>query len=335
MFREWSTLTDRTSQVVRFLGSTPHSTDVTLLLRSLTQNVIDILSPDVTLPREFSNLPSVFEELCSLFRSVLTFVPSESKLVIILDAIDELAPSAHAFDLNWFPVRLPRNVKLIASVLDEGYDLIDRLNERNFPISNYISVSGLSAQASLALLNHWMTKHQRSLTSHQWKSIAVTLGRKAHRPLYLRLLLDELLKWHSYDKTYLRAPPRDVTVCIRRHFERLAEVHGNVLVAHVFSLLAVSKEGLSQQELEDILSLDEEVRVTNKTSHLIYHQSLVFVCFRFFRAFSKEATQSSIVFRACVFDNCFTMLNICTPAMCTALWYNTLLSKLHLFCSCC
>ena len=268
MFHEWSTLTDRTSQVVRFLGSTPHSTDVTLLLRSLTQNVIDILSPDVTLPREFSNLPSVFEELCSLFRSVLTFVPSESKLVIILDAIDELAPSAHAFDLNWFPVRLPRNVKLIASVLDEGYDLIDRLNERNFPISNYISVSGLSAQASLALLNHWMTKHQRSLTSHQWKSIAVTLGRKAHRPLYLRLLLDELLKWHSYDKTYLRAPPRDVTVCIRRHFERLAEVHGNVLVAHVFSLLAVSKEGLSQQELEDILSLDEEVRVTNKTSQL-------------------------------------------------------------------
>ena len=260
MFRDWSTLTARTSQVVRFLGRTPHSTDVTLLLRNLTQSVIDILAPDVTLPREFAHLPSVFEELSGLFRSVLTFVPKDSKLVIILDALDELAPSAHAFDLTWFPVRLPRNVKLIASVLDEGYDLIEKLNERNFPICNYVNVAGLGAQASLGLLNHWMNWHRRSLTSHQWKSIAMTLGRKAHRPLYLRLLLDELLKWHSYDKTYLRAPPRDVTVCIRRHFERLAEEHGVVLVTHAFSLLAVSKQGLTQQELEDILSLDEEVR---------------------------------------------------------------------------
>ena len=35
--------------------------------------------------------------------------------------------------------------------------------------------------------------------------------------------------------------------------------HGKVLVSHAFSYVTVSKEGLTESELEDILSLDEQV----------------------------------------------------------------------------
>lgn len=247
-------------QIVRFLGKTPASSEITALLQNLIQNIIDILSPEVALPREFTRLPSAVEELSSLFSAIIKLVPKENKLVVMLDGLDELSQSSNAFDLAWLPLYLPLNVKVIVSVLDEGYNLIDTLKERGFPISNFVNVSGLISQLSIGLLKHWMTCNNRTLTSQQWKSVAVTLGRKTHRPLYLRLLLDELLKWHSYDKKYLRSPPRDVTTCIRKHFERLEELHGLVFVRHAFRLLAVSKHGLSEHELEDILSLNDDVR---------------------------------------------------------------------------
>ena len=250
---------EKVFQVVRFLGKTPASSDINALLQSLIQNIVDILSPEVTLPREFTQHSSTFEELSSLLKSIIKCVPKDKKLVLILDGIDELTKSTNAFDLAWLPLTLPMNVKVIVSVLDEGYDFIDILKHRGFPISNFVNIPGFISQASLGLLKHWTNCYNRTLTQNQWKSVAVTLGRKTHRPLYLRLLMDELLKWHSYDKTYLRSPPRDVTACIRRHFERLEELHGTVLVTHAFSLLAVSRHGLSQRELEDILSINEEV----------------------------------------------------------------------------
>ena len=260
MYKEWAKEPGSTYQVIRFLGKTPATREIIPLLKNVVQNLVDILSPDVFLPREFTNLPSAFEELSSLFNSIIKLVPKNKKLVIMLDGLDELVKSENAFELHWVPIKLPMNVKIILSCDDQGYDFIETLKDNGFPISNFVNVPGLSAQSSMALLKHWTSCHDRTLTPHQWKSIAVTLGRKTHRPLYLRLLLDGLLKWHSYDKTYLRSPPKDVTACIRVLFEQLEETHGQMLVSHAFGLLAVTKYGLSLMEMEDILSLDEEVR---------------------------------------------------------------------------
>lgn len=56
--------------------------------------------------------------------------------------------------------------------------------------------------------------------------------------------------------TYLAA---GVDACIRQLLERTEMQHGRLLVSHAFAYITVSKEGLTQSELEDVLSLDEQV----------------------------------------------------------------------------
>lgn len=60
-------------------------------------------------------------------------------------------------------------------------------------------------------------------------------------------------------------------VVINALFERMERYHGRVFTSHALSYLTASKSGLSDVEMEDVLSLDDEVRpndVLTKTTIL-------------------------------------------------------------------
>ena len=50
------------------------------------------------------------------------------------------------------------------------------------------------------------------------------------------------------------------TGVIDKLFDRVEKYHGMTFVKHVLSYLTASKNGLSDTEIEDVLSLDDEVR---------------------------------------------------------------------------
>ncbi len=47
--------------------------------------------------------------------------------------------------------------------------------------------------------------------------------------------------------------------CIKNLFTRLEKKHGKTFVAHSLAFLTASRGGISESELDDILSLDDEV----------------------------------------------------------------------------
>ena len=53
----------------------------------------------------------------------------------------------------------------------------------------------------------------------------------------------------------------NIRASIHKLFERIETKHGKVLVSHAFSYVTASKEGLTESELEDLLSLDEQVSI--------------------------------------------------------------------------
>ena len=79
--------------------------------------------------------------------------------------------------------------------------------------------------------------------------------------MFLKIAYDETKAWHSYDD--VSSEPLKSAMCIEdlilQLYERLAIVHGQLLFERGLAYLTAAKDGLSRQELEDILSCDDDV----------------------------------------------------------------------------
>ena len=82
---------------------------------------------------------------------------------------------------------------------------------------------------------------------------------KCPLPLYLKLAFDEALRWRSYTPDSDIHLEQNVREIIDDLFERLERRHGKTLVSHALAYITASKNGLTEPELEDLLSLDDEV----------------------------------------------------------------------------
>ena len=116
-----------------------------------------------------------------------------------------------------------------------------------------LSLSNVSDIISASL------KHvQRSLSNKQ-KKVVIEAFQHCPLPLFLKISLDEAFKWKSYHKledTVLQHTVKGVIVTL---CERLERLHGKTLVKHALGLLTASKYGLSDAEMDDILSISDEV----------------------------------------------------------------------------
>jgi len=78
-------------------------------------------------------------------------------------------------------------------------------------------------------------------------------------PLYVKLVFDEIKLWKSYTKTQEKDLAKTVSTSINKLLARIENQHGHILVEHALSYITASKSGLSEAELEDLISLDETV----------------------------------------------------------------------------
>lgn len=76
-------------------------------------------------------------------------------------------------------------------------------------------------------------------------------------PLYVKLVFDQISLWKSYTLDIVIA--KSIDDCVSKLFERVENSHGKILVSHALAYITASKNGLSEAELEDLISLDETV----------------------------------------------------------------------------
>ncbi len=127
----------------------------------------------------------------------------------------------------------------------------------NIPQSQIIIIPELTYKESKTIINQWLKNIHRRVTKEQWRVVQAAIREKCS-PLYLKLIFHEIVCWKSYQDNVQLA--MNVEQCISELFDRLEEKHGNVLFRTVMQLLSLTRYGLSESELHDILSLDEQVR---------------------------------------------------------------------------
>ena len=188
---------NRYTMILRFLGTSPETSTIENLLQNLSRHIIEIMD----LPKHLINkIPTDYDDLKDFFINVLHRIPEGRVLVLILDSIDQLKSCSQAFGVEWLPTTLPERVKVVLSVIDEGYDILSNLRKRGSKSDNEISVGKLSSEDCLVIIKTWLQQNQRQLTNQQLSDVKSRFIRtKSHKPLYLKLVFDIISALHSYD----------------------------------------------------------------------------------------------------------------------------------------
>lgn len=247
----------RITLVARFIGATPESSNGRSLLESLCRQITRAYHGDE------GSIPIEYRDLVQEFPKRLALATAERPLLLFLDALDQLSDSDNARSLVWLPSKLPDHVKLVVSTVSG--ECIEVLLGR-LPASSLWNVPALSKPDGQQLLLGWLDGAGRTLTGEQRADIMAKFELGGGLPLYLKLAFEEAKQWHAYDGLPALSDKepglsRDIPGVIRDLFWRLEQEsnHGRVLVSHALGYLAAARNGLSEDELLDVLWLDEDV----------------------------------------------------------------------------
>lgn len=244
------------------MGATPSSSDIRRPLISIIEQISIIYH---------LNIPSNFDNVKKIFENILSCIPQEETLVLLLDSIDQLQTDDLTNLSKWLPEIFPlsSNIKCIFSTISDievgmertKIDIHQQLKTIYQDNLYEIEIKPFDENTAEDVLNSWLKQDRRCLSSIQYEWLKPKLTRRhVIDPLFLSLLYDQTLTWHSYDQTPDKAfLSIDYTGdAIEYLYNQLGNKHGQILFRRAMHYLQLSG-GLSEVEIEDILSLDDEV----------------------------------------------------------------------------
>lgn len=183
---------------------------------------------------------------------LLSIVNKEQSL-IVLDGINQLAEVDNAKLLNWLPA-FPQNVKVIYSTLSDDMTM-EVFERRGY---EQLVLQPLTRAKREQLITDYLKIYGKTLLPEQANRIAA--NKECENTLVLRTLLDELRIFGIYEEVdrqidyYLNA--HNISEFFNRVLERLEKDYNyntDNFVKEAFSLIAVSRAGLSETEILEIM----------------------------------------------------------------------------------
>lgn len=228
----------------RFIGASPESSSGLTLLRRLCEQIGETYGITDDLPIDFNGVVRVLRER-------LAQATSERPIVVFLDALDQLGKEDPTHSLTWLAETLPPHCRIVVSTTD----LAPALDQ-----SAILEIKVLHQADAGEALDHWLQEAHRQLQPGQRERLLSAFVR-CGLPLYLKLAFEEARSWTSYQ------PPKEwlladgVEGILDTLLTRLAldTNHGPLLVGRSLGYLAASRYGLTEDEMVDVLSADEQV----------------------------------------------------------------------------
>ena len=176
--------------------------------------------------------------------------------------MDQLVGTSDGNRMSWLPLKLPPNCKIVVSctreannpALCQDYDMLTKMVDNR---SNFLEVKPLGEELAYKVMKLWMESAGRDLNNYQWRVVANAIA-KCSLPIFCKLVFAEICRWKSYSKpqdTYLAHNVMDSIFLL---FEKVETKHGWLLVSHALAYVTAAKSGLSETELEDLISLDDK-----------------------------------------------------------------------------
>lgn len=232
--------------LMHFVGATPHSADWALMLT----RILEELKKRGAAHEE---IPSDPDALRAAFARGLTRAAARTRIVLVIDGLDQLEDRDQARNLVWLPRQIPANIRVILSSLPGR--ALDELRKRGWPT---LEVGLLGLDERRQLIREYLNQFAKALSPPRLERIAASA--QTANPLYLRALLDELRVFGVHEQLdsriehYLRAPTiEDLYDRLLERYEDDYERDRPGLVRDVFSMLWAARRGLAEAELLELL----------------------------------------------------------------------------------
>uniref|UniRef100_A0A4W5M882 NACHT and WD repeat domain containing 2 n=1 Tax=Hucho hucho TaxID=62062 RepID=A0A4W5M882_9TELE len=238
--------------IVRFVGSSEFATN----LRTLLQSICEQIAINYRCLIHF--LPNKIQEMTELLVNLLGESSFQRPLVIILDALEQLSEADEARKLWWLPAHLPRTVRIVVSTLPNKHGILQKLRCLIHDEGRYVELVQRDRKTCSQTLKQQLLGLKRKVTSGQQIYVNEALA-KCTLPMFVNLIYREVVHWRSHKDVDDRSLCSTVHESIEQLFYSVENKLGQRFVFRALGYITMAKAGLTEVELEDILSLDNSV----------------------------------------------------------------------------
>lgn len=192
------------------------------------------------------------EKCVEWFERQLSRVSATETVTVILDSINHM-DDWNQIQSSFFTMKFPPNVTLIISCFSK--ESLSK-QEQMMDIPAY-SMKLLEKQSGIHMLELKLRSLGRCLNFD--KTMMECRMPDKTTPLYIHLLSDVCRRIHSYDSPELFPDAKNARELIRFLVRKQSAGTYSVMYHHILGYLALADEGLSEQELLEILASDREV----------------------------------------------------------------------------
>lgn len=244
--------------LMHFIGSSAKSAELSPMLSRLNYELERYLELHEGLT-EPSGEPEKLDEL-EKFKKRLAAAGSRGKVILVLDALNQLKDEDAARELAWLPTTIPDGVRVVASTLPGAAK--DELDRRGWT-KDALRVRQLGHAEREELINRYLARLTKSLPASRVDELASLP--QAGNPLYLRVVLDELRRVSAHEPLDARIAelaeaasiPALLEMVLER-YEATFDGRGADLVRRAMSFIWASRQGLEEGELRDLLGSDDD-----------------------------------------------------------------------------
>jgi WD40 repeat protein len=197
-------------------------------------------------------IPERTADLILTLSSFIRMVESSKRVVLILDAVDQIDVSVEGGRLDWFPSRFPPNVRcIVSSVPGRTFDAL----KKRCAGSQILTIQGLAVQDLRALVSAYLSEIRHEFPTKEIESLFFEKVKEGN-PLYTIVALEELRVFGKFEavKDRVLQLPESITGLFNQVLERLETDFGESLVRTCMSLIFCGRNGLTAVELKTLLA---------------------------------------------------------------------------------
>jgi len=248
--RDYQHKQPQTLVIPHFIGGSPRSTNLRDMLRRFCQVFKARFGFAEDVPEEATKLSVTFREFVGK-------VPTDTRVLLVIDALNQLDEADRAQELYWLPTGLPPQVKVIVSCITDSRKTEPVLKAFRWREHCPVQLAALSDAEQREIIRQVPSLSAKTLDDDQ---VRLLLSNPATaNPLFLLVALEELRGFAPYERLNERIAtfPREgdtATAIFTQVIERLAEEFNEKLVETVLTLLASARHGLSERELQELVA---------------------------------------------------------------------------------
>ena len=236
---------DNTLIIPHFVGCSPSSVDCFRTLNRFCALIIRKFNIELE-----EGIPDEYNKLMECFKSIVKQIPEKGKLIIFIDALNQLSSSHKSHSLNWLPEILSENVKIIISALPG--EVLASIEDKKFPQEK---VGALNNNNREEIIRGRLKPYRKdTLTKEQ---MAVILKKEeSGKPLYLTIVAEELRLYGEYERVNQKIAgfSENIEGLFDQIFKRLEDDTDDInLVRDAMCLFECSRFGLLETEMLQLL----------------------------------------------------------------------------------